>query len=422
MARFWRLFGAPRAIIFVNRKAQPVRATGKIGQVLIWLTCLLLVGGVTAETTSPGLDSWQLSEHCPPGFRLEATGTCALISLYLDYQSQQSIGVGGLRTGLPPHRGGFTPKQIDLGRLLFFDPILSSDNTIACASCHHPDQGFGDGRAQSIGIDGHKTRRSAPTLWNVGFQSVFFWDARAETLEEQMTGPLYSSEEMGNTPAQLLDSLNAVPAYRLLFEQAFPTPKENTRIQLEQIYTALAAFEASLVSLNSRYDHYAHGFHDALTQEEIDGLNVFRSFVARCAECHTPPLFTNQQIAVTGVPELAGEPLDPGAAGVTGEASQTGAFKVPTLRNIALTSPYMHSGSMETLFEATEFYNLGRGHAAPPEVARYVHWHIWEPGLTQAELKLLVKFMLALTDESYKPRIPSQVPSGLPVTWHIKNL
>lgn len=384
---------------------------------LVSLFLLLFAAGSPASAAPDGSDSWQLSEHCPPGFQLDATGNCKLVSLYLNYDSQQSLGVGGLRTGLPPLREGFTPQEIDLGRLLFFDPILSADNTIACASCHHPDRGFSDGRAQSVGIQGHSTQRSAPTLWNVGFQSVFFWDARARSLEEQMTGPLYSPEEMGNTPAKLLESLNALPAYRRLFAQAFPTGKDEATIELDQIYKALAAFEASLVSLNSRYDHYAHGFHSALTQEEIDGLNVFRSFVARCAECHTPPLFTNQQIAVTGVPELPGEPLDRGVADVTGDVSQTGAFKVPTLRNIALTSPYMHSGSQETLFEATAFYNKGRGHAAPPEVARYIHWHIWEPRLTEVELDLLVTFMLTLTDESYKPGIPQKVPSGIPVRW-----
>ena len=382
---------------------------------------LLFATGSSAGSAPTSSDSWQLSEQCPPGFLLDASGICLLVTLYRDYNSQQSLGVGGLRTGLPPLREGFTPQEIDLGRLLFFDPILSADNTIACASCHHPDKGFSDGRAQSVGIKGHRSRRSAPTLWNVGFQSVFFWDARAQSLEEQMTGPLYSPEEMGTTPARLLSSLNENPAYRRLFAQAFPSGKQEAAIELDQIYKALAAFEASLVSLNSRYDHYAHGFHSALTQEEIDGLNVFRSFVARCAECHTPPLFTNQQIAVTGVPELAGEPLDRGVADITGDASQTGAFKVPTLRNIARTSPYMHSGSLETLFEATAFYNKGRGHAAPPEVARYIHWHIWEPQLTQDELDLLVTFMLTLTDESYKPRIPQKVPSGIPVRWHIDN-
>ena len=144
-----------------------------------------------------------------------------------------------------------------------------------------------------------------------------------------MQGPLYSPVEMGNTPTQLLTALNANPVYRALFEQAF----DRAPIELDQIYTAITAFESSLVSLNSRYDLYAHGYHHALTDAEIIGLNVFRSFVARCAECHTPPLFTNQQLAVLGLADAPGELIDPGAQAITGDASQRGAFRVPSLRN-----------------------------------------------------------------------------------------
>ncbi|MBN7799126.1 cytochrome-c peroxidase [Parahaliea mediterranea] len=354
----------------------------------------------------------RLNTDCPPGFELSA-GHCELRSLYQRYASLQDAGVGGLKTGLPDYRDGFSPRQIDLGRYLFFDPLLSADGDVSCASCHQPDRGFADGRGRSVGHDGQLGTRSAPSLWNVAFQQRLFWDARSGSLEQQMQGPLYDPVEMANTPAQLLASLNGVDTYRRLFAEAFPDSYEPAQgITLEQIYRAIAAFESSLVSLNSRYDQYAHGYADALTAREKEGLNIFRSFVARCAECHTPPLFTNQQVAVIGTPEPEGMAFDPGAE-VLGESSQRGGFKVPSLRNIALTAPYMHSGRFATLREAAEFYTLGRGHAVPEGEELKIHWHIWEPQLSDSELDRLVDFMNTLTDERFKPREPALLPSGL---------
>lgn len=179
-------------------------------------------------------------------------------------------------------------------------------------------------------------------------------------------------------------------------------------------YSALAAFESSLISLNSRYDLYAHGIHSALTPEEIEGMNVFRSFVARCAECHTPPLFTNQQLAVLGVPEPEQRPLDPGAQAISGDATQRAAFKVPSLRNVTRTAPYMHAGNFPTLRETVAFYTGGRGHAVPENEQLMIHWHIWNPELADHELDRLVDFLGALTDEGFMPEIPERVPSGLP--------
>ena len=184
-------------------------------------------------------------------------------------------------------------------------------------------------------------------------------------------------------------------------------------ISLEEVYTALAAFQASLISLNSRYDQYAHGYHDALSEREIEGLNIFRSFVARCAECHTPPLFTNQQVAVIGAPEPEGYPLDIGAERTYSAPRLRGGFKVPTLRNIASTAPYMHSGRFKDLFSVMEFYNGGRGHAVPEEVDLHLHWHISSPNLSTDELARLVDFLGTLTDESLTPDIPPWLPSGL---------
>jgi cytochrome c peroxidase len=354
-----------------------------------------------------------LRGYCPPGFELADGNVCELRTLYQGYDSLRNSGVGGLQTALPEVRDGFSPQQIDLGRYLFFDPLLSGDNTLSCASCHHPDLGFSDGRPRSVGIGGAEVRRAAPSLWNVGFQQKLFWDARADSLEQQMTGPLYDAQEMGSSPAQLLADISANETYRRLFREAYPDNEGPPTLDL--IYHAITAFQASLISLNSRYDRYAHGFHDALTGNEIEGMNVFRSFVARCSECHTPPLFTNQQIAVIGVRDPEGVAFDEGAQAVTGNPGLRGGFKIPSLRNVTRTAPYMHSGTFANLRDAAEFYTLGRGHALPEEEKQrmIVHWHIWEPQLADDELDRLVDFMGALTDESFKPPAPVAVPSGL---------
>ena len=382
------------------------------------LACALLLaaGATTARAaTAPAVAPapaapFVLSGQCPAALQL-VDGRCRLRSPYQQYVSLQNAGVGGLKAGLPPFRDGFTPQQIDLGRYLFFDPLLSRDGRVACANCHNPDQGFSDGLARSRGIGGQENARNAPSLWNAGFLRRFFWDGRAHSLEAQMQGPLYGAREMGNTPQQLLAHLNASAAYRALFATAFADAGPG--IRSAQVYTALAAFESSLVSLNSRYDLYAHGLADALGREELAGLNVFRSFVARCTECHTPPLFTNQQLAVLGTPEPDGRALDPGAQAVSGEARLRAGFKVPSLRNVALTAPYEHSGRFATLREAVRFYTLGRGHAVPAGEHLSLHWHISEPRLSDAEIDALVTFLGALTDESFKPERPRMLPSGL---------
>ena len=432
-------------------------------------TCLFIFKSsfaVEFDSSESSLEKgeFQLSTRCPPSFELvmsdstisdsplpkstepKSTGpessqsqakqqsVCRLVNQYQFYNSVQGRGVGGTQTSLPKHRDGFTPEQIDLGRYLFFDPLLSKDGSISCASCHQPDKGFSDDLDRSIGITGNKVARSSPTLWNVAFLDKFFWDARATTLEQQALGPLFDAEEMGNTPEQLLKSLNNNKSYLKLFSQAFPhsvTTKPSTvklatiklgtiklaTIKLSQVYTALTAFQTSLISLISRYDRYAHGYKQALTKREIAGLNVFRSFVARCAECHQPPLFTNNQIAVIGTPEPEGRVFDMGAektyANNKNAAKLRGGFKVPTLRNIVKTAPYMHSGRYDNLLDTVKFYNDGRGNSVPENEKLLLHWHISEPDLTDDEMASIVDFLGALTDESLTPKVPERVPSGL---------
>ncbi len=355
-------------------------------------------------------DIFSLSSQCPSSFEKLSNGSCELRSLYEFYNSPP--GFGGLRTRLPEHQGGYNPEQIDLGRYLFFDPILSGDGTHSCARGHQPEKGFSDGLAQSTGAKGHLLERSSPGLWNVGFLKSLFWDGRVKTLEEQALGPLFNEHEMNNTEEKLISSLTDIQAYRRMFAEAFPGLE---KISVSEVARALAAFQSSLVSLNSRYDRYAHGDQSALTEQEQIGHTVFRSFVTRCSQCHTPPLFTNQQLAVTGAPELEGKEFDPGAEEIVGYAQYRGAFKVPSLRNIQLTSPYMHSGGLQDLQAVISFYNDERGHAVRSEDLQ-LHWHMVNPRLSRQEEMALIAFLQSLNDESSKPEIPDVLPSGLPVT------
>lgn len=386
-----------------------------LGSTAVLFYLFLPVSNKTVQIASREIagKSIELCKTCPPGFQLNDLNQCISKNLYLQYKSLKNKGVGGLKTALPKVRDGFSPQQIDLGRYLFFDPVLSADNAVSCASCHSPDLGFSDGRSTSIGIQNKRITRSSPSLWNVAYLNKLFWDGRASSLEEQMEGPLYAENEMGTTREELLITINSIDNYRSLFNQAFPKRRVLDSITLDEIYTSIAAFESSLISLNSRYDRYAHGYHEALNEDEIEGLNVFRSFVARCSECHTPPLFTNQQIAVIGTPEPDGLPLDVGAEIPFNDKTRRGGFKVPSLRNIEKTAPYMHSGKFETLRETVEFYTKGRGHAVPEEEELFLHWHIWEPELSEYELDRLVDFLKTLTDESFKPKVPSILPSGI---------
>ena len=386
------------------------------------LTCLLgttLVCATDAHVVKKAATEIELSTQCPASFANQG-GHCKLVSNYDAYGSLEHGGVGGLKTGLPALRDGFTAQQIDLGRYLFFDPVLSGNGKQSCASCHNPDKGFADGRQFSIGSTGQFTTRNAPSLWNVGYLTHYFLDGRATSLEQQMQGPLYSAIEMNSTPQKILANLNANKTYRRLFAAAYAEAlvDPSAPIAIDQVYHAIAAFESTLISLNSRYDLYAQGVPDALTKPELEGLNVFRSFVARCAECHTPPLFTNQQIVVIGSPEPDGHPFDPGAGTYSNEPRLRGGFKVPSLRNVALTAPYMHSGRFRTLREVVSFYNGGRGHAVPKNEKLILHWHIHEPKLTDAELDRLVDFLNTLTDESFKPQRPDRLPSGLTPDQH----
>jgi cytochrome c peroxidase len=384
----------------------------------------LFLLALALSSVSSARAAFSLRSDCPASFELRSDGKCHFVSMYDLYVAQP--GQGGMRVPLPPMRQLFTPAQADLGRYLFFDPLLSRDHSLACAKCHNPGLGFADGRPTSMGrgekgVGPERTgevalRRSAPTVWNVGFLERLFWDGRALSLQAQATGPLFAADEMGNTAEQLQRDLNGNADYRQLFATAFARPAEQP-IRLTEVLDALAAFEATLVSFNSRYDQYAFGNARALSREEIRGLNVFRGFVGRCSQCHVPPLFASSEMAVVGAPPVPGKPYDLGAGEGSTNLAAHGAFKIPTLRNIACTAPYFQAGQFNSLEEVVNFYNAPRGHALPRDVDAKVHWHVHmnKPELTDADVKSLVAFLKTLTDQTMTPASPVAVPSGLTV-------
>jgi cytochrome c peroxidase len=318
-----------------------------------------------------------------------------------------------------------TPEKVELGRLLFFDPILSDDNTLSCAHCHHPHLGFSDGLPRSRGrggagagrerTGGIELTRGAPSLWNTVYNHRQFWDGRAAHLEEQARMVITTPEEVNADPAELVRELKAIPEYRALFDKAFGG-KDGESITFKNVTYAIAAFQRTLVSFNSRFDRYAAGDGSALSPQEKRGLKLFLSPKTRCNECHGIPVFADRNFKVIGVPNPKDGPADvakPEAERGRG-GGPNGAFKIPTLRNIALTAPYMHNGVFETLEEVLDFYAGGGGRGLGLDVPLQDD-KIRKFTLTPQEKADLIAFLLALTDESAAPEIPARVPSGLPV-------
>ncbi len=313
-----------------------------------------------------------------------------------------------------------TPEKVALGKLLFFDPIVSGENTISCAHCHHPDHGLADGRKLSMGFGGTGVGpkrtggdvlgRSAPSLWNSAYYKWQFWDGRADDLEAQAAGPITNEHEMGEKPETLVEELRDNSEYVELFEKAFGGSKDEA-VTFENTCRAIAAFERTLLSFNSKFDRYTAGDTTALDAQERSGMRLFRSLKTRCFECHNFPTFADDSFRVIGVPDNGEH--DPGRAGVPDEGPD-GAFKTTSLRNIELTAPYMHNGAFNTLEEVIKFYAKGGGRGEPNPIEG-IDDKIGKFDITDAEVADLVAFLKALTDTSLQPVPPERVPSGLPI-------
>jgi cytochrome c peroxidase len=289
-----------------------------------------------------------------------------------------------------------TPEKVALGKLLFFDPRLSGPNTVACATCHQPGKGMSDGLPRGIGVNGELPRNSM-TIWNAAYMRTLHSDGGRASLEEQVDKAI-PGFAMGQPYPALIDELGAVPEYRQRFAAAFPDG-----ITEGNIARAVAAFERTVLTFNSPFDRYRAGDHHALTAAQKHGMDLFFSPRTGCSSCHVAPLFTDNAWHNLGVPQTGPKPTDRGRADVTKDPADTGAFKTLTLRNVALTGPYMHDGVFTTLDQVVAFYAAGGGPAATKSPL------IKPLDLSVAEQKALVAFLDSLTDPGVHvdpPRLP----------------
>lgn len=260
-----------------------------------------------------------------------------------------------------PPDNPMSPAKVQLGMQLFFDPRLSVDGTVSCNTCHNVMSNGTDNRPVSIGVRGQKGGRSAPTVWNAAYLSVQFWDGRASSLEEQAQGPVLNPIEMGMPHKDLaVNRIASIAGYREQFTSIFSGDKP---VSYDNIAKAIASYERTLITPNSPYDQYAKGNHDALSAQAKRGLDLVQSF--GCTSCHNGPVFAGPALPVgegffqkfpvypgSKYESQYGLTKDLGRYEVTKKAEDKNVWRVPTWRNIALTAPYFHNGSVATLDEA----------------------------------------------------------------------
>ena len=299
-----------------------------------------------------------------------------------------------------PKDNPYSPAKAELGWLLYFDNRLSVDGTVSCASCHDPKFAFTDGERFSKGIRGQLGGRSAPTVINRAYSLEQFWDGRAKTLEEQAKGPIANPIEMGFTHDACAKCIAGIPGYRQRFKEAFGTQD----VTIDHIAKAIATFERTVLSGNSPYDRFKAGDENALTPAQKRGMEIFFSNNARCDSCHEGINFTNGKYANVGIGMDRTMP-DLGRYEVTKREEDKGAFKTPTLREIAHTGPYMHDGSLKTLEEVIDHYNKGG------IKNQWLHADVRELKLTDEQKKDLVEFLKALSGEGWQHiKAPEQLP------------
>lgn len=350
------------------------------------------------------------------------------------------------QTVIAPADNPTTPEKAALGKLLFYDPVLSGNKDVSCATCHHPDFGYTDGLDLPIGVGGSglgtnrrfgqdalhpagaipHTRRNAPTLLNVAFNGIdtrgiydpatapMFFDLRAKSLEAQSLMPIVTFEEMRGhvfTEANALDSvvarLRGIPAYQSAFGSIFGG---TNAVTAQNLGKAMAAYERTLLANNAPFDRYRRGDPSAMNEAQKRGMVLF--IQNGCNGCHNGPMFSDYKTHVLGVVDNEKRNTDKGQR-------DTYAFRTPTLRNIALTAPYMHSGKQKSLAEVLTFYNSVKdGEQLNPNVAVSQLDSLLRQRASRSND--LIEFLNALTDNSFEKAVPTSVPSGLAVGGKIK--
>jgi cytochrome c peroxidase len=262
----------------------------------------------------------------------------------------------------PPHPADNapTPARVELGKMLFFDPRLSSDGNMSCASCHSPLFGWSDGLPTAKGNKSKILGRATPTVVNTGFNTIQMWDGRKKSLEDQAMGPMESNDEMAMDLKRLFAWLASVPGYRAAFDKAYP----GMAIDNKTASMAIASFERAVVSNDSRFDRWLRGDAQAMSPQQVRGFRLFADAKkGNCAVCHAAPNFTDNGFHNIGLASVDRPDGDVGRFAIRPLPSMKGAFKTPTLRDVALTAPYFHDGSAATLVDVVEHYNKGGAHA-----------------------------------------------------------
>ncbi len=310
----------------VNQRDLDIRRSGYIG-ITLWA---FLAGNVLAGTPLPAAQTMRFE----------------------DFELELPLGLSQADFYLPPDKP-ISKDKVALGRSLFFDPRLSSDNSVSCATCHSPQSAFSDNRQTSLGVDLRAGDRNAPTIINRAFSREQFWDGAANSLEEQSKLPLINPKEMAMPSHELLvKKIGAIRGYQSWFKRVFARD-----VNIDDLAKAIAAFERTVVSGNAPYDEFRAGTRQAFNESEERGLALFEGR-ARCSQCHNGPNLTDEKYHNLGVGWDTAQ-VDPGRYKVTKNEQDTGAFKTPTLREIAGTAPYMHNGAFATLEEVVALYNRG---------------------------------------------------------------
>ncbi len=289
-----------------------------------------------------------------------------------------------------PADNPLTPAKIALGRRLFEDRRLSRDGKVSCATCHDPSRAFAGSGLVASRADGSGGHRNVPTLVNRVYGTTFFWDGRAASIEQQVVQPLLNPREMAMTAEGVVAFVRTDVSYQRQFRAAF-----NREPQLDDLARALATYVRTIRSGNSRYDRFRTGRTSALTAQEQHGMRVFFGR-ANCWSCHAGPNLTDERFHNTGVAYRGGQLLDPGRFVVTQQLADRGAFKTPTLREVARTAPYMHDGSLATLEDVVEYYE--RGGNANPGLASILR----PVDLSRDEKRALVAFLRALSGQVHE--------------------
>lgn len=339
----------------------------------------------------------------------------------------------------------YTKEKTNLGKLLFYDPILSGNKDVACASCHHPSNGYAEFLDLSIGPNSHGlsakrrfnepndipfVKRNAQTILNTAFNGInennrydpelasMFWDERVKSLENQSLEPIKALEEMRGKEysedeilQKVIERLNKIPEYQALFKDAF---NEDNAITIDNLAKAIATFERTLVTNNSRFDKYMRGEKNTMSISEKDGFELFKS--VGCINCHNGPMFSDYKPHILGVPR--NNKLPEADKGV----KDTFAFRTPSLRNLRFTAPYMHNGSFNELRRVLEFYeDISNGVVRNKLVSKEKYDpFVKELRLTVKDMSLIISFLNTLNDDNFDKEIPTKVPSGLPVGGNIQ--